>query len=158
MKTAENDILEESDDEKEEPNSVISISQTPRLSRTSSVTGTPNVRRNSSISSQTPPAPPRRQSQAQSQRRQSQAPKRQRQKLKICFQFHGHRKKNCMIKDQFKNDICKYNFPRPIMAVTTVIEPFVKEDDISRKLFDVYYKMWINIRESSYIALRDYFM
>ena len=157
-KRPENDILVESDDENEESNPETTQSQTPRLSRTSSITSTPNLRRN-----QTPTTPIPRQVQGlglgirrQSQIRQSQVPKRERQKLKICFQFHGHRKKNCMIKDQHKNDICKYNFPRPIMAVTTVIEPFKKEDEMSRKLFDIYYKMWITIRDETELAYEKY--
>ena len=140
------DILVESDDEEEEvvsqdiPNSptpqsqlIQSDNQTP-IRRVSASMQTPLIQRSKSNL---------RRSQALNRRLQI----RERKTLKISFQFHGHRKKNCMCKDSYGNDVCKYNFPRPIMATTKVIEPFIKDTDESRQAFEVHYKRWIRIRD-----------
>jgi hypothetical protein len=58
------------------------------------------------------------------------------------FQFHKHSKRKCRIKDRGGNLICKYNFPKPILQETMILEPLSDEDTSLTH----YYLLYLQIR------------
>ena len=151
-KRPDDDMVGESDDEDEEtliPSQSTLSSQTPSRNSQGTYHKTPiNTQRSRSSfrASQTPSLPP-----MSSQTLKNRA----RFKLKIDFLFHGHRKKNCMIKDNKGNDICKYNFPKPILDRTTCIEPFDRKKH-GDKEYEKFYDKWIKIRDELEIVYQEF--
>ena len=60
-----------------------------------------------------------------------------------------------MIKDNKGNDICKYNFPKPILDRTTCIEPFDRKKH-GDKEYEKFYDKWIKIRDELEIVYQEF--
>jgi len=75
-------------------------------------------------------------------------------RVNINFQLHSHRQ-NCLFRDTKQNQLCKYNFPMPIMNETVTIEPFDKDQKNGEQLYDQYYDLWISIRQELDIVVEQ---